>query len=82
MYQSASRMAQAIRSKQVSSAELVEAHLQRIDQVNSALNAVVYTLADRAREEARAADAAIARGDATGELFALMRLCPAVRCRA
>jgi amidase len=68
MYQSASRMAQAIRSKQVSSAELVEAHLQRIDQVNSALNAVVYTLADRAREEARAADAAIARGDATGPL--------------
>ncbi len=68
IFASASKMAQAIRTRQVSSAELVDAHLKRIEQVNPALNAVVYSLADRAREEACQADSAIARGDAIGPL--------------
>ena len=68
LYASAKQMAEAIRRKQVSSAELVEAHLRRIEEVNPALNAVVYSLADRAREEARQADAALARGEAVGPL--------------
>ena len=68
LFASAAQMARAIRAKQVSSAELVEAHLRRIEEVNPALNAVVYSLADRAREEARATDAALARGEVTGVL--------------
>jgi amidase len=68
LYASATKMAAAIRAKQVSSAELVEAHLRRIEEVNPMLNAVVVSLADRAREEARQADAATMRGDATGPL--------------
>ena len=68
IYTSAKKMAHAIQAKQVSSVELIEAHLQRIDEVNPALNAVVYSLAERALDEARQADAATVRGDATGPL--------------
>ena len=41
IYASAKSMARAIREKEVSAVELVEAHLARIDEVNPALNAVV-----------------------------------------
>jgi len=57
-----------IREGSLSSAELVELHLERIGQVNSALNAVVEVLARQAREEARAADVRRARGALTGPL--------------
>ena len=45
-----------IREGEISARELVEVHLERIDEVNPALNAVVEVLADRSRKEARAAD--------------------------
>jgi fatty acid amide hydrolase 2 len=45
-----------IREREVTSAEVVEAHLRRIEEVNPILNAVVHRLSDRARAEARAAD--------------------------
>ena len=61
-------MAKAIRRKEISAVELVDLHLRRIEDVNPALNAVVYSLAERAREEARAADAALTRGEAEGPL--------------
>ena len=59
-YASAKTIAQAIRDKEVSAVEVVEAHLQRIDEVNPKLNAVVHLAADRALSEAREADAATA----------------------
>ena len=65
---SASRQARAVRSKEVSSSELVEAHLDRIEKVNPRLNAVVQMAADRALEAARAADAALKRGQIQGPL--------------
>ena len=68
IYASAKSMAQAIRDKEVSAVELVEAHLARIEEVNPALNAVVRLAADRARAEAADADAALARGESTGAL--------------
>lgn len=68
IYASAKSIAQAIRDKRVSAAEAVEAHLARIEQVNPALNAVVQLAAERARAEASAADAALARGDGAGAL--------------
>ena len=61
-------IADAIRAGEVSSSEVLEAHLARIDEVNGDLNAVVQLCAERAREEAAAADAAIARGDELGPL--------------
>ena len=68
IYSSATSIAQSIRDKQVSSVEVVQAHLDRIAEVNPSLNAVVQLCADRALEEAAEADAALARGDATGPL--------------
>jgi amidase len=68
IYASATEIARAIRSKQVSSAEVVEAHLARIDEVNPRLNAFVQLTADAARQRAREADAALARGDVWGPL--------------
>jgi amidase len=61
---SASALAEAIRTRRVTAAEVVEAHLARIAAVNPQLNAVVQLTADSARREAAAADAALARGEA------------------
>ena len=55
---SAATLARAIRNKEVSSAEVVAAHLARIAQVNPSLNAVVCLAAESAVEAAREADAA------------------------
>lgn len=68
IYASAKTIAQAIRNKEVSAVEVVEAHLRRIDEVNPKLNAVVHLAADRALAEARKADAATARGESKGPL--------------
>jgi amidase len=68
IYSSATELARAIREREVSSEEVVEAHLARIEEVNPKLNAVVQLTADAARARAREADAALARGDAWGPL--------------
>src|ERR1700753_3515121 len=65
---SASELANAIRSKQLSSKSIVEAHLEQIAKVNPKLNAVVQLTADSARKEADEADAALARGEIKGPL--------------
>jgi amidase len=65
---SASELAAAIRSKKLTSKEIVEAHLERIAAVNPKLNAVVQLTADTARKEAEEADAALARGEVKGPL--------------
>lgn len=68
VYASLTSITAAIRAREVSSAEVVDAHLARIAEVNPSLNAVVQLCAERARAEAEAADAAIARGDELGPL--------------
>jgi len=68
IFASAATLARAIREKQVSSREVVEAYLQRIETINPALNSVVQLRADAALAEARQADAALARGEQTGPL--------------
>ena len=68
IYSSASEMARAIRGGEVSSAEVVEAHLKRIGEANPKLNAVVHLTADAARARAREADEARARGEEWGPL--------------
>jgi amidase len=65
---SASRLARAVRKKEISSLELVQAHLERIENVNPKLHAVVQLPAERALDEARAADAALARREIKGPL--------------
>jgi amidase len=60
---SATELAEAIRAGKVSSAEVVEAHLRRIEAVNPAVNAVVIALGEQALRAAEAADRARAAGD-------------------
>ena len=66
--ESALSMARRLREREISSEELVSLHLERIDEVNPGLNAVVQMPRDRALEEARAADAALASGGDVGLL--------------
>ena len=61
---SANDLASMIASKQVSSREVVDAHLARIEEVNPSLNAVVRVLADEARSSADAADRVVQIGRA------------------
>lgn len=60
---SALELAEAIRSRQASSREVIEAHLRRIEDVNPSVNAVTVVLAERALEEASTADGAAVGGD-------------------
>ncbi len=64
----AGELAAMIRAGDVSSVEVVEAHLERIDEVNGDLNAVVAVLDDEARKAAVAADEARAAGAEPGPL--------------
>ena len=60
---SAGAMARRIAAGELSSSELVEAHIARIEEVNPRLNAVVIERFAAARAEAAAADAACARDE-------------------
>ena len=61
----------ALREKQVSSREVLDALLAHVEQRNPALNAIVTLDVDRARAAATAADEATARGAAAGALHGL-----------
>ena len=63
----ASRLAQLISSRELSPVEVVQAHLDRITEVNPKVNAIV-TLADGAMEEAKKAEAAVQAGARVGPL--------------
>ena len=68
IYESAAAMAAAIRKKEISAYELVRACLERIEEVNPRLNAVVQVCAEQACQEALHADQALARGEVIGPL--------------
>jgi amidase len=55
---SATELAALIKAREVSSREVIEAHLARIEEVNGYVNAITLVLADSARSAADAADAA------------------------
>lgn len=65
---SARRMAALVRHKAVSPVELVEAHLRKIEHLNPRLNAFVAVDAERAVEQARAAEQAVVNGASLGPL--------------
>lgn len=66
--QPAHALAEAIRRREVSSRELLDHYLARVDALNPGLNAVVTLDPDGARTAADAADASLARGDDVGPL--------------
>lgn len=67
MFESALSLAKQIRDKQISSEELVTQQLQRIEEVNPRINAVV-TLVEDAVEQAKQADQALAQDALAGPL--------------
>jgi len=71
LFRSATELARMIRDREVSSRDVVEAHIRRIEEVNPSLNAVVATRFDDAREEARRADVLISRASAPGDVSPL-----------
>ena len=58
----------AIRDRRVTSEEVVRAHIDRMREVNPAINAIVVDLGEQAVAAARAADQAKAQGAALGRL--------------
>lgn len=64
----AGQLAEAIAQRQVSSVEVIEAHLARIAAVNAKVNAIPVLFADEARAAAKAADAAVKSGAKLGPL--------------
>jgi aspartyl-tRNA(Asn)/glutamyl-tRNA(Gln) amidotransferase subunit A len=67
-YMPATDLAVAIRTKQVSPVEVVNAILTRIEQLNPRLNAFCLVTADAARWAAQAAEQAVMRGEPLGPL--------------
>jgi Amidase len=67
-YTPATRLAAAIRAKEISPVEVTEAVLARIERLNPTLNAYCTVTVDLARTTARAAEAAVMRGEVLGPL--------------
>jgi len=65
---SATELASRIADKQVSSEEVLKTYLERVDQHNDAINAIVVDVREQALARAREADAATARGESWGPL--------------
>ncbi|WP_375791333.1 amidase [Bradyrhizobium sp. vgs-9] len=67
IYSDATKLAELIRSKEVSPVEVVQAHLDRIDAVDPKINAIVALAAD-ALKSAKVAEKAVLAGDELGPL--------------
>lgn len=70
-YTPATELVRAIRQKSLSPVELMRAVLERIERVNPAVNAFCTVTAEAALAGARAAEAAVMRGEALGPLHGL-----------
>ena len=69
--ESAVELRRCIGTKEISPVELLEACIARIERINPAINAVTAVCYERAREEAKAAEKAVLRGEALGVLHGL-----------
>jgi amidase len=67
----ATELAAMLRAREISARELLDAHLDRIERLNPAVNAVVTLDAEGARAAADAADAALTAGADVGPLHGL-----------
>jgi amidase len=65
---SALQITKLVRTRKLSPVEVVQAHLDRIEQVNPKINAFVQVDSERALHQARQAEARVMRGDQLGRL--------------
>jgi amidase len=70
-FQSARNLAAAIRRGKITSRELLDLYLTRIEQYNPKLNAIIAMDVEAARKRARQADAALKKGTVWGPLHGL-----------
>ena len=70
-YMPATELAQAIRTRQVSSVEVTQHFYERIERLDTQLNSYLALCEDQALADARAADEAVARGWALGPLHGI-----------
>ena len=70
-FRSASELGRMLRAREISSAELTEHFISRIEEHNPKINAVVATDFDGARAAAKEADEALAKGEDKGPLHGL-----------
>ncbi len=70
-FASATDLAGAIRDRRIGCRELFDVYLARAERFNPGLNAVVAWQVERARQRARAADEALARGENWGPLHGI-----------
>jgi aspartyl-tRNA(Asn)/glutamyl-tRNA(Gln) amidotransferase subunit A len=70
-YKDATELATLIRTKQLSSREVVQIHLDRIEAVNPKVNAIVTLLAEDALKSADLADKAVKSGETQGALHGI-----------
>ncbi len=73
-YSSATELARRVRERELSPVELVDSVIDRIEQRNPDLNAVVYEGFDDARIDAIAAESAVASGEKLGPLHGVPTL--------
>ncbi len=70
-FASAAELANQLLDRRIGCGELLEFYLARAERHNPALNAIVVWQVEQARERARAADAALARGERWGPLHGI-----------
>jgi amidase len=70
-FASATRLAGQIRDRQVGCLELLDFFLARAERYNKDLNAIIAWQVEKARDRARAADAALAKGESWGPLHGI-----------
>src|SRR5690242_489193 len=68
IHKSAGEIAELVRSRELSAREVAQSFIQRIEQVNPRINAVVLPLFDQALKDADRLDREIAAGSPTGLL--------------
>tara|TARA_Y100001972_G_C7661547_1_gene333753 strand:- start:2442 stop:4019 length:1578 start_codon:yes stop_codon:yes gene_type:complete len=71
IYSSVTDLVKQVGNKNLSSLEVVKAYIDKIEQVNYQLNAVVMESFDRALEEAKKADVMRSKGNSTGKLHGI-----------
>jgi amidase len=67
-FKSAVEIARLIGERRMSAIEVLEHFLDRVQKHNPTINAIIWTDAEKARRRARAADAALAKGEVWGPL--------------
>ena len=74
-FKSAIQLAQMIKDREIGSLELLEYYLDRVQQFNDSINAIIVQDTERARSRAKEADKALSHGEIWGPLHGVPMTC-------